>query len=348
MLPLLIFASAALSAGCRRADAATETRARTDASAPAPAVAVRAEPISRGKAVHRVRGAGTVRSKTEVDLSFKVPGIVAEVLVDEGAKVKKGQLLARLDPTEVGASLRQAEEGVFKAERDLARVTRLHETGALPVAQQDDAETGVRLARAAKDAAAFSMQRAALLSPDDGRVDRRMLEKGEVVTPGRPVFHISGRSRGTVVRIGLTDRDVLRIREGDAATATVDAMPDAPIAGKVSQIATVATPGVGTFEVEILLGEDAKTLLSGLTAKVEIAHAEPDLVTVPTAAIFDGRGDRAAVYVIDGDRVRRKAVRVAFFTGTSVALSTPLDGAAEVISAGLDDLEDGAPVHVLR
>src|SRR4029079_11327613 len=124
--------------------------------------------------------------KSEADLSFKVGGIVAAVLVDEGAIVKRGQVLARLEPTGVHAANRQARAAAVKAERDLERVKRLYATGAVAVAEQENAETGVQLARAGAAAAAFNAKRAALVAPDDGRVDKRMIEPGEVAAPGRP------------------------------------------------------------------------------------------------------------------------------------------------------------------
>src|SRR4051812_42211266 len=105
--PLVVSALAlALVVGCRAAtpDPAAEGRAPVPSGA-APAVAVRLAPVAHGSVARPVRGTGMLRLKSEVDLSFKVGGVVTSVLVEEGATVKKGQLLARLDPTEVEAAL---------------------------------------------------------------------------------------------------------------------------------------------------------------------------------------------------------------------------------------------------
>ncbi len=325
-----------------------------------PAVPVRLAPVAAGPVDRPIHGTGTVRLKSEADLSFKVGGVVTAVLVEEGARVKKGQVLARLDPTEVDAALRQAKEGAAKAERDLDRVRRLHATGALPVAELQNAETGVALSHAAVDAASFNAQRAVIVAPDDGRVDRRMIEPGEIVSPGRPVFHVSGRSKGAVVRVGLVDRDVLRVREGDEARVVLDARPDMPLTGKVAQIATVATPGTGTFDVEVRLepattngkktdaAQSSEALLSGLTAKVEIRHVEEVAGIVPIGAVVDGRGADAAVFVVDQQKARRVPVKVAFLVDGRAALAAaPLEPQAMVVEAGSAQLEDGSPVRVL-
>lgn len=288
-----------------------------------------------------------LRLKSEVDLSFKVGGVVAAVLVEEGATVKKGQLLARLDPTEVDAALRQAKDGQAKADRDLERVRRLHTTGALPVVDLQNAETGASMARASVDAASFNAQRSAIYAPDDGRIDRRMVEPGEVMAPGRPAFHVSGRSKGAVVRLGLTDRDVLRVRDGDVARVMLDARPELELPGKVTQIATVASPGAGTFDVEVRLDALPEGLLSGLTAKVDIRHDETVSAVIPIGALVEGRGDRASVFVADGARAKKLAVRVAFLQGDRAALASGLETVERVIDSGASQLADGSTLRIL-
>jgi RND family efflux transporter MFP subunit len=332
---------------CRAATPDASASERAPGAPPAaPAVAVRLADVARGPVARPVRGTGVVRLKSEADLSFKVGGVVAAVLVDEGATVKKGQLLARLDPTEVQASLRQAKDTQAKADRDLDRVRRLHASGALPVVDLQNAETGASLARASVDAAAFNAQRSAIVAPDDGRVDRRMIEPGEVAAPGRPAFHVSGRSKGAVVRLGLTDRDVLRVRDGDVARVVLDARPDLDLPAKITQIATVASPGSGTFDVEVRLDTLPEGLLSGLTAKVEIRHDETVSAVVPIGALVDGRGDRASVFVVDGDHAKKVPVRVAFLLDDRAALTTGLESVARVIEAGAAQLDEGSRIRV--
>jgi len=328
--------------------ARTGARDAPGAASDAPAVAVKLAAVERGPVARPIHGTGVVRLKSEADLSFKVGGVVAAVLVEEGARVKKGQVLARLDPTEVDASLRQAEEARAKADRDLERVRKLHASGALPIVELQNAETGASMAGAALAAASFNAQRSAVIAPEDGRVDKRVVEPGEIVAPGRPVFHVSGRSRGAVVRVGLVDRDVLRLHVGDPARVVLDARAaEAPLAASVTQIATVATPGTGTFDVEVKLDAAPEGLLSGLTAKVEIAHDEAVEGVVPLGAIVDGRGADAALFVIDADRARRVPVKIAFLAGERAAVAAGLGERSAVVAAGAAQLTDGARVRIL-
>jgi RND family efflux transporter MFP subunit len=349
--PLVAVLLAALGAVIPACKAATPEAAASEhapgAVAAMPAIAVRLADVTRGPVARPVRGTGVLRLKSEVDLSFKVGGVVAAVLVEEGQAVKKGQLLARLDPTEVDAALRQAKDGSAKADRDLDRVRRLHASGALPVVELQNAETGASMARASVDAAGFNAQRSAIYAPDDGRIDRRMVEPGEVMAPGRPAFHVSGRSKGAIVRLGLTDRDVLRVHDGDVARVVLDARPELALPAKITQIATVASPGAGTFDVEVRLDALPDGLLSGLTAKVEILHDEPVSALVPIGALVEGHGDQASVFVVEGTRAKKLPVRVAFLQGDRAALSTGLESAPQVIDSGASQLTDGSSLRIL-
>jgi RND family efflux transporter MFP subunit len=328
-------------AGCHSADAATRRPDLADESV----VPVRLAEVGHGPVDRPIRGTGVLRLKSEIDLSFKVGGIVANVFVEEGAKVRRGQVLARLDPTEVEAALRQSKEATIKAERDLERTRKLVASGSLAPIELQNAETAMRLTEAGTDAAAFNASRSTIVAPDDGRIDKRFVEAGEVVAPGRPVFHLSGQSKGAVVRFGVSDRDVLRIHEGDEARVVLDARPDRPLTAKVSQVATVATPGAGTFDVEVKI-QSSEAVLSGLTAKVEIAHSEEVGAVVPAGAVVFGSHDDASVFVAqDGSHAKRIPVKVAFVDGDKIALASPLDG--QVVNAGASRLDDGARVRVV-
>ncbi len=339
--------SLALVSGCQGAE--------SDAHAAEPAqlveadTAVRLGDVEAGPVSRPIRGTGVVRLKSEADLSFKVGGVIAALYVEEGALVRKGQVLASLDPTEVDAALRQAKEGTTKADRDLERVSKLTASGALPTANLEDAQTAAALSHAALTAAQFNSQRSHIVAPDDGRIDRRMAENGEIAAPGRPIFHLSGRSRGAVVKVGLTDRDVLRVKEGDRAQVVCDARPEAPLVGVVSQIATVASPSSGTFDVEIRLASPPAGMLSGLTAKVVIPHDEDAVAVVPVSALTLGRGNLASVFTVVDGHAKKVDVTIAFLLDDRAALSAAaLPRGSRVVSGGAAELSDGMRVRVVQ
>jgi multidrug efflux pump subunit AcrA (membrane-fusion protein) len=169
-----------------------------------------------------------------------------------------------------------------------------------------------------------------------------------VVAPGRPVLQVSGRGRGFVVRAALADRDALGLRPGQRARVTLDARPGAALSGTVSSIARSASQATGTYSIEVQLDPaQARDLLGGLTAKVEIARELEVAAAVPLAAVVDADGARGAVFAPEEGRARRVPVHIASLQGDQVVLAEPLQGVARVITEGAAQLADGAPIRLV-
>ena len=153
----------------------------------------------------------------------------------------------------------------------------------------------------------------------------------------------------TGVLASLPERDVLGLAPGDAATVKLDAAPGEAIPGRVSEMARSAARGTGTYPVEIRLDPSRapRTLLAGLTAKVEITRTVEAAAAVPLAAVLEADGDRGVVFLAEGDRARRVPVRIAFLQGERAVLAAGLDGAARVITEGAARLADGARIRAV-
>ncbi len=335
---LLFLGLFSLLAGCTRPPAAPAT--------PAP-IAVRTAPVVREKVLRPIRAAGRLGGKQEMALAFRSGGTVDRILVREGQTVRRGQVLATLDTLDADAALVQANAAYEKAERDRARIERLASAGAVARVSLQDAETAVELARASLRQARHARVVSELRAPDDGQVQRRLVEAHEQVGAGTPVLLVRGATRGWVVKLGLSDRDAVQVRLGDLATVRFDAFPDRTFSARVTQIAGGASPQTGTFEVEVAVEAAGSTLLSGLVAKVEIVPgAPPELWAVPVEALVEGSGRSAAVYTVSaGDnRARRVPVTIGFIEGPRVAVLQGLDQVTEVVTDGAPYLRPGLPV----
>jgi RND family efflux transporter MFP subunit len=344
VLAALLVSPSLLLAAC-----APQARAAQGAAAEAAAIPVRLAAVAPGPVSHPIRASGTVATKNGWDLGFKVGGLLAAVEVREGDRVARGQVLARLDPTELAAGVRQAREGLEKARRDADRIETLVAGDSAPRTAADDSRTARAVAEAQLAAAEFNLRHATLVAPDDGWVDLRLAEPGEVVSPGRPVLRVSGVGRGFVVRAALPDRDVLGLRPGTPAAVTLDASAGRPLAARVTEVARSAGRGTGTYQVELAIDAPAGgALLSGLTAKVEIARTAAAEGTVPLSAVVDGDGEAGAVFAVDGGVARRIPVRIALLLGERAVVASGLAGVDRVVTDGAPQLSDGARVRVVE
>lgn len=344
-MPAALLGLALILPGC--ADAHAESTPVIAAPAPVP---VRVVPVERVALEHPLRAIGRLGHKHRFTLSFKNGGTVRSLLVQEGALVKKGQALAVVDRTEIDAQVAQARASLDKSERDRARVERLHATGAVAQIDADDAHTATDIAHAALAAALYNQAATVLVAPEDGRVDKRLVELGEQVAPGTPVYAMSGGNGGLVLRVGVVDRDLVDLSVGDPAQITLDALPSDELAASVSEIARVPSPTSGTYEIELRLAKADQRLASGMTAKAVIARRPgPALPVVPLTALIDANGASAAVYTLaplgSGFTVQKTPIEIARLAGERVAVASGLSGSEQILSEGAAFVEPGRSVR---
>jgi RND family efflux transporter MFP subunit len=152
-----------------------------------------------------------------------------------------------------------------------------------------------------------------------------------------------------VLRVGLADRDVVRIARGDRAEVRFDALPERTFRGRVTEIGAAAERGTGTYAVEVAL-EDAEALAAGMVGDVSVfPSVGVRTAVVPVEALLEADGDEATVFALSADSTRalRRQVKVAFLEGGRVAVAG-LDDATSVITDGAAWLTDGQAVRVIR
>lgn len=275
-------------------------------------------PIDKGKITARVTATGTLNAIVTVLVSSQVSGRIQEVLVDYNAVVKKGQLLARIDPAFFEASMEQAKANLIAATanaqrskvqaedalRQAERTDTLFARSLIAEAERDTARTAAQAAQAQVTAsdAAIGQARAALnqakvnleytniLSPVSGVVISRAIDPGATVAASLSaptLFTIAEDLRKMQVEASVAESDVGRIQEGMAATFLVDAFPSRRFNGKVRQVrnAPITQQGVVTYTTVVdVLNEDL-ALRPGMTANVTFIYAErDDVMKVPNAA----------------------------------------------------------------
>jgi RND family efflux transporter MFP subunit len=337
---LLLLASSLALAACTPRQAAPVDQ-RT------PVRVVRVQP---GTGSEPIVSSGMLAFDNEMKLSFKVGGVVRHVAVRAGESVRQGQLLAEIEPAEIDAQLEQARQAGEKAARDLARGERLQSEQVISLEQLQDLRTQASIAAATRRAAEFNRRHAAINAPGDGIVLRRLAEPSELVPAGQPVLVVAASGAGVIVKAALADRDMARLRLGDAATITLDAFPGRILHGAVAVIAGAADSATGLFPVEVRITDPPSPVASGMVAKLQVAPAAltaSPLLHVPIGAIVEGNGDAASVFVVRNGHAVRRAVKVAFIAADSVALTAGIEAGDSVVTDGALYLADNETIRVV-
>ena len=331
---------AALLTGCGRSEA-------PEAARPTP---VRIQHASQGPAVPPIDTNGIVVNKDEMRLSFKMGGVVRRIHVQEGDMVKRGARLAEIELTEVDAQVEQARQMADKAQRDLKRGENLYADQVISLEQLQDLRTQAAMAAASFKSAQFNQGYSLITAPRDGVVLRKLVEERELVPAGTPLLVFGESDRGYVVRAALADREIVNVKLGDKGEIRMDAFPGQIIGGTVIEIASAADVKSGMFPIEVRFDSLPPRLVSGLVARLHLTpeSAAPRLTYVPMAALVEGEGDRASVFVLDDGKALKREVRVAFITADSIALESGISAGEPVITDGALYLENGEAVEVQR
>lgn len=309
---------------------------------------VRLAPVAQASESGTITALGIITSATDAKPAFKTGGIIARTLVEEGDVVRKGQLLATLQLTEIEAQVQQAELGLAKAERDLARAKNLYQDSVATLETVQNATTGVDVACRTVEIARFNKQYSQIYAPISGKVVKQLQHAGEIVGPGMPVYVILATGQQDwKLQVGLADRDWARVQVGDDASVTMAAWPGQTFNARVTDKASIGNGASGTLDVELRFKNPPAKLAAGLSAQVQLQPRTNNAYTsIPIEALVTSNGSTGTVFIREGDVARRRTVRIARLLGATVAISGGLEGITEVITAGAAYLEDGDKIKV--
>lgn len=306
---------------------------------------------------------GEVRARYEADLGFRVGGKILARAVDAGAQVRKGQVLARLDPDDARLAAEAARSQLASAESDLALAHAEHERYADLLARKFISASAFDVKRNALDAArarAAQMRSQAALSANqavytslvadaDGIVTSVAAEPGQVVAAGQAVLRFA-RSGEKEVVVDAPEGQLARFRVGDEVGLSLWAAPGRPFRGRIREVAGGADPVTRTYAVRVSAIDPPDEARIGMTASVHFKPAlDAGVVLLPLAAIAGERG-APAVWVVDPATSQVKLRRVTLGAYREDG-ATVLDGVAPgeiVVTAGVHKLRAGQRVRVLE
>ncbi len=307
-------------------------------------------PLVQQDTTASISASGLFTTDDETVLSFKNGGIIQRVHVKEGEAVKKGQLLATLEPTEINTAVRQAQLAHEKAERDYSRAAKLYGDSVATLEQMQNAKTALEATQQDLERATFNQGHSEIRATTAGYVLQRLANDGQVVGPGTPVLLVNGSGRdGWLLKVGVGDRQWAAIQVGDGASIWSHASPNTPLDAVVFRKAEGIDPQSGTFVIQLkIITKDLPPLASGMFAKAEIRPLrKAGAWYIPYEALLDGDAGTGYVFVTnDGQTARQVTVQIADIQKEVVVVTGGLEGAESLIVSGSPYLRDGATITV--
>jgi RND family efflux transporter MFP subunit len=318
------------------------------ASEPIP---VKVMSLEKSSVTTTINTSGQLTTDDETILGFKIGGVIQQVLVKEGDAIKKGQLLAKLDLTEINAQVSQARFGFEKAKRDFQRVTNLYRDSVATLEQLQNAETGLSVAKEQLQAAVFNQRFSEIHAPASGYVLHKFVNAGQVVGIGDPVLKTNEAGHGKwILKTGVSDKQWAAIHLQDKATVVLDAFPDKKFKAVVRRKSENADAQTGSFTIELQLQDEGARLASGMFGSATVqSGASTSSWRVPYEAVLDAQDDNGFVFITaDNKTAHRQPVTILSFDGKSIIISKGLENATALIVSGSAYLTDNSPITISK
>lgn len=312
-------------------------------------VPVEARPVENGRIARSVTVSGNIEPIRTVSVIAQLAGALNAVNVEEGTFVREGAVLATMDDREIAAQLTSAEAAWEVARAAFERAERLRDRQVITLAEYERDRAALAAAEAQREQLRTRLGYATVTAPITGVITEKLVEAGHAVGNQTRLFTIADVST-LVVRVRVSELDVVQIRQGDHVDVALDAFPGQLLAGRVRRIFPVADPTNRLVPVEVALeGTDARTARPGFLARIAFALGTKENVRlVPASAIVNDGGGNMAVYVVENDIATRRAVRTGVTSEGRVEIVDGVETGEIVVVTGTNNLRDGVAVRIVN
>lgn len=317
--------------------------------------------VDTAQAATVVTQIGEIKPVEETALGFRIAGRILKRVVDVGAVVKQGDLIAELDPSDSQNQLKTAQaqlDSAVSAEKlalsNLNRIKQLLPGGAVSESQLDQSQSNYESSVSNRKSAEASLSSAKdglsftrLLATQDGVVAAVAANQGQVVSAGQEIVQLAAlHGRDAVFNVA----EALIMHPNKDLTVQISLLSDPTVqaTGRVRDVNPVADPVSRTYRVRVSLTNPPQAFSFGATVQGSIELPSSGFITIPASALTR-QGKEVAVYLVDPQKltIQRQVVEVKSYTDTHALIATGLKGGELLVVAGVQKLSPGQQVKLM-
>ncbi len=337
----------------------------------------------RDEIVASYTGTASLEPEGQAQVVAKSSGVVQSVLVEEGDKVRAGQVLATLDAERPRLALRQSEASLKRLENDANRAQEMFKRKLLSAEASDRAKFDMQSQRAAYEMARLELSYTQVVAPISGVVSMRMVKPGNFMTINQAAFMIDDFDPLLAV-LNVPERELRLLKPTMKVGMQVDALPGRTFEGVIDRVSPVVDSKTGTLRVTAEFHDETGTLKSGMFGRLTVVYdTRRDALVVPREALADEDGE-TFVYVVEKDPTppkpkkaekkkgfsfgsaqakeadkpkkpagpplvaKRKLVKLGYVSGDKVEILDGVREGARVVTVGRSAVRDGTRVQVIE
>ena len=282
----------------------------------------------------------TIQAYVKNNIAPQTAGRISRILVDIGDFVKKGQVVAEMDQTQ----LAQVELQLKNNETEYNRLKELYEVGGLSKSDLDAIEMAYNVSKTQYE---NLKENATLVSPINGVITARNYDAGDMYAMSSPIYTVE-QIVPVKLLVGISETDYSKVKKGDSVEITADALPGKTFYGKIRKIYPTVDPATRTFTVEVVIDNNYSALRPGMFARATVKFGVNNSVVIPDVAVVkqQGSGERF-VYILNEDgTVTYQKVVLGRRMGTEYEVLEGIADGAKVVTGGQIRLKDGIKVTV--
>lgn len=310
---------------------------------PDQAVSVRVEKPRLEVVEETVSAVGSVEANERVELKPEAPGLVDAIHFVEGSRVKQGDRLFTLDARKEAAAVAQAQAEASLARSSLERARQLAGTKAISQQELDQLASQLAVREAMTRVDQERLADREVLAPFDGVLGPRLVSAGQYVNAGTPLAVLVDDVQ-VKVRFRIPERQLGAVRPGQTGRLRVNAYPDREFTGTVDLVSPEVDETTRTAEVRLVAANPEGRLRPGFFARVELVVGRREQAVVVSEAAIVPALDRYSVFAVDGDRARKRDVKLGVRLPGKVEIVTGLEAGQAIVVSGQQKLVDGSRI----
>ncbi|MDE7154008.1 MAG: efflux RND transporter periplasmic adaptor subunit [Muribaculaceae bacterium] len=300
-------------------------------------------PVTEGRSY-----SGVIEESSGTVLSFKIPGTLTKLAVQEGQFVSKGQFIGEVDASSLESNLRIAEATLATAQDTYDRMKMLHDASAITDMKWVEVENSLKSAKSAAQIARNTLNDSKIYAPTSGYVSKKIADVGNTMAPGVPVVNLV-EINPVKISISVSEDEIASISNDTEAYITVGALENFAAVAKLSDKGIVADPLSRTYTIKFSCPNPDKKMLPGMLCNVTLSiNQTQQAMVVPVNAVLLDANNQCFVWLEEDGKSVKRLVTLGDYTNNGVIIKSGLSLGDKVIVKGMQKISEGMGVESIN
>jgi len=310
-----------------------------------PPIPVAVEPAQVGSISSYYAATATLEANQQAEILARTSGVILSIRAEEGDRVKEGDTLLKIEDQELKFRLKQAEAEAAKQKTKFERLQKMFESNLVSADEFETGKNDLQAAEAARDLAQLELSYTRVTAPFSGRIVRRLVDAGQNVSSGTPLFEIADLDR-LLAKVHVPAKEFRNIKTDQPVELRLDSATGV-LEGRITLVSPVIEATSGTIKVTVEIPKVGPDTRPGDFAEVRIVtDRHPDALLVPRTAVITDKGEQV-VYVARDSTAERRVVETGFESDESIEIKTGVAENERVVVQGQRSLKHGSPIKIL-